>query len=168
LDFRIDGRYVDGRATRHTIIASLSSGRTKSPAPFSFYNNGMREMLIHRPLVLFAICLILGIVAVTNWVAAILLLAMVLAVRHLKSSAICIIAFLIGAIMGPTPNRPIFAKHWIDTDATVISVPRLYPTEVSAQIEVQGMKLTLSGPATLPIALGQTIHVKGDVKSLDE
>ena len=128
----------------------------------------MRESLINRPLVLFAVALILGIVSLSNLAAILLLLALIVPLRHLKSALICAVAFLAGAAVGPTINRPIFAKQWLDSNATVASVPKPYATETTAEIRIGNNKLMLSGSPALRIALGQTIRIRGEVKPLTE
>ena len=127
----------------------------------------MRESLNHRPLLLFAIGLILGCVAVNQWFASVLLIAILVLCRDLRASFVCAIAFLLGAIITPTNVRQIFPQQLLDSDARVVSMPKLYDTDTVTEIDVQGVKLLMvSPPNTAPI-LGQTIHVRGVVQPLD-
>src|SRR2546423_829977 len=128
----------------------------------------MREMLIHRPFVLLAASLILGIVAPTNLFAAFLLIGLLIVVRDVRPCLACAIGFAAGVLLAPATARVLFPKTWVDIDATVVSVPRLYPTEKVAQVRVGSANLMLSGPPDLSVALGQTIRIQGNAKPLAE
>ncbi len=128
----------------------------------------MRQMLSHRPLVLVAAGLVLGILAIQNWAAALLLLLLLLLLRELRACLICVLAFLVGAIITPATTHVIFPKQWIDSDARVLSVPKLYPTEKVALVQVGDNKLMLSCPNDVPLQLGQVIHIHAEAKPLDD
>jgi ComEC/Rec2-related protein len=128
----------------------------------------MREVFIRRPLILAALGLVLGIVAAAHWVAALLLFVLLLLVRELRAAAICAVAFTFGVLLAPPVISPLLSKQWLDAEVRVSSVPRPYPTETVAEIEVKGEKLMMSGPPNLHIELGQEIHIRGRVQPLDE
>jgi len=124
----------------------------------------MREILSKRPLVLSAAGLVLGILAVQSWAAAFLLLCMLLLVRDVRPCLIIVFGLLLGAAIAPTSSRAIFAKQIVDANARVLSVPKLYPTEKVAIVQVGNNKLMLSCPANVSLQLGQIVHLHGEAK----
>lgn len=128
----------------------------------------MRETILHRPLALAASGLVLGVIAVNNLFAAITLLFLLVFLRNLRASLVCACAFAIGAVIAPRIELAMFPKQFINTDATVVSVPKLYTTETVAEIRTGNAHLMMSGPPDLHVAIGQRIHIKGNVKPLAE
>jgi ComEC/Rec2-related protein len=126
----------------------------------------VRESIIHRPLVPAAAGMILGVAAANNWFTALLLLALLALLKDLRSSLICAAAFAIGAILAPNIDRASFPKQFLNANATVISVPKLYREETVAQIRVGDVLLMMGGPPTIEVELGDVIHIRGYAKPL--
>jgi len=127
----------------------------------------MRELLVHRPLMLLATGLVLGVAAVNHWFAIALLIALLAFLRALKPGIACALGFCLGAALAPGTHAAMFPKQWIDVEARVVSVPKLYSDEISATIETRnGIRLQMGGAPTLHFGIGDTVHVKGDAKPL--
>lgn len=128
----------------------------------------MREMLIHRPLVLLAIGLILGILALTNLVAVLVVLGLLLLLRGARATCIVAVGFLAGALL--TPEKPVVLSDqiWVDAPARVTSVPRLYRDQTVAQISMGHAKLSMALPKGQNVYLRDRIHIRGVAKPLSE
>src|SRR5579885_3195170 len=128
----------------------------------------MRETLIHRPMVLAAIGLLLGVCTLQNMFAIALVVGALAFFRNVKACLICAAAFLLGAFFAPSTAKVFFPTQWLKAQATVIGVPSRYSNETIAEIRIANTNLLLSGPPDLPLALGETIKIQGDVQPLAE
>ena len=128
----------------------------------------MRTFLIHRPLVVSALGLLLGVAAMRSLFASVLLLALLVFMQNLRSAVVCAVAFVLGFVLSPPSPQVLASRQWVDLDATVATVPLLYPTETVAEISIGQTRLMVSAPLGAHLVLGERIHVRGVAKPLSE
>lgn len=130
--------------------------------------NPLRDQITSRPLVVLAVGLICGLAAAENLIAGALLLGFVLLLRQRRTAAIAAAGFALGAILAPQAATPLLRTQWIDGTATVITVPRLYPTQTTCQIQFRDLKLSLAAPRETKLSLQDRIQIRGLAKPLPE
>lgn len=135
---------------------------------FDLRTNPLRDEIIYRPALAFAIGLILGIAAIENLVAALLLATFLLLVRHGKTVAIAAAGFALGAVLAPRQPAPLLQPTWIDGTAAVVSVPRLYPSQSTCQVQAGNLRLSMAVPRDQGLSLQDRIHLRGLAKPLPE
>lgn len=128
----------------------------------------MRRQLSERPTILVALGLIVGIVSATEIFAILLAILAVLCISALRPSLIFSAAYVIGAIVGQPSAPQVGERIWVDGTAEVVSVPRLYSSFSSAEVEVKGQRLLMSYEPALRLSLGDSVRVTGVAKPFKE
>lgn len=129
----------------------------------------MAGILRDRPLLQFAFGLILGL----SWREypwnSLLALPLLMLVGDWRKSIPLILALCGGIAFSPSvPSAGLEKAAYLDSVATVVSVPRLYPDRISYVAEVQGRRVAISEPLISNRSMGDRIKVRGLARPLSE
>jgi len=96
-------------------------------------------------------------------------LGLLFALRDLRSGGFAAFGFLLGSIFSPTlPSQTVPQRTAVDSEAVVVSVPRLLPDRLVCEVEVSGHRLSLNVPPSADLSYGDRVRVKGLVRPLRE
>jgi ComEC/Rec2-related protein len=127
----------------------------------------MREEIEGRPLVSVAVGLVLGLVALHQLFALVILLGWIVICRPLAARLGCAAAFLVGLIMAPRAPISLTASQPIHGFGQVVSVPRMSRDVAGMIVRMEdGQEYLLTdGPGT-GLMLGTDVHIDGVAKPL--
>lgn len=115
----------------------------------------LRRELGHRPLVLAAVALCVGLSAVLHPVNLLFLLPLLIARRPVPVA----LSFLLGLALAPRPAAILERPIWVNGPATVVGVPFRSHGGLAADVVVEGHKLRA-------LLLPETIISKGEIWAL--
>jgi competence protein ComEC len=130
----------------------------------------MATILRNRPLLIIALGLMVGLTLFEYpWNAMFLLPAIWLLHRNPIKLLCLALALGLGIYLRP----PIFTEgvsktQYVETQARIVSVPRIYPGQISYEIESRGVKYSVTEPDTADRSIGDVIAIRGLVKPLRE
>lgn len=124
----------------------------------------LRRELAHRPLVLAALALCVGLTAVLHPLNLVLLVPLALARRPVPVA----LAFVLGLTLAPRPVPILPAARWIDAEATVLSVPMDAPYGLLADVTAGGHRWRATFPRGAAVSRGGVWRIKGLAKPLGE
>lgn len=124
----------------------------------------LRRELAHRPLVLVAVALVVGLTAVLHPLNLVFLLPLLFARRPAPVA----LAFVLGLTLAPRPVPILPAATWVDGAATVLSVPSEVPDGLVADVRVGEHRWRVLFPAEARVSRGDVWQVRGLAKPLGE
>ena len=123
-----------------------------------------RRELAHRPLVLAAAGLCVGLTAVLHPLNLVLLLPLLWARRP---SAVAL-AFVLGLALAPRPAPVLPSARWVEGAATVLSVPAEASYGLSADVRIDGHRWGAVFPKEAVVVRGDIWRLAGVAKPLGE
>ncbi len=124
----------------------------------------LRRELGHRPLVLAAVALCVGLTAVLHPLNLLLLVPLFFARRPGPVA----LAFVLGLALAPRPAPVLPAAGWADGTATVLSVPSQTPYGLVADVGMDGHRWRATFPSDTLVTRGETWRLRGVTKPLGE
>lgn len=126
----------------------------------------MGEILRNRPLLGLAIAFVLGLsFREYPWNLAFAIALFFVRVRPTT----VILGLLVGVVLSPTvPKVSVDRTRFVESRATVRTVPRLYPDRIAYELDLQGHRVTLSEPLGSDRSLGDDLYVSGLLRPLRE
>jgi competence protein ComEC len=129
----------------------------------------MADILRNRPLLIFAVGLVVGLTVREYPWNGVLLLPLAILIRDFQRWIGLLLGFLLGCWLSPTvPKIGIEDKEYVRSPARICSVPRLYPNRIAYEVELRGKKLSVFEPATADRSLGDRLNLIGLAKPLRE
>lgn len=124
----------------------------------------LRRELAHRPLVLAAVSLCVGLTAVLH-PANLLFLSLLLLARRPVPVAL---AFVLGLTLAPRPAPILPSATWVDGTATVLTVPSEESDGLVADVRVGAHRWRTLFPPNALVSRGDEWRVRGQAKPLGE
>ncbi|HJP82770.1 MAG TPA: ComEC/Rec2 family competence protein [Fimbriimonadaceae bacterium] len=130
----------------------------------------MATILRNRPLLIIAVGLMVGLTLFEYpWNALFLLPAIWL----LNRSAIKLLCLAASLGLGIYLRPPIFTEgvsktQYVETQARIVSVPRIYPGQISYEIEDRGVKYSVTEPDSADRSIGDFVAIRGLAQPLRE
>lgn len=124
----------------------------------------LRRELHHRPLVLCAAALCVGLSAVTHPANLLFLLPLLWPQRPLEIA----LAFVLGLVLAPHPTPLLEGPTWVSGEATIVSVPVEETNSTTAFVELDGHRWQASFLPDTVVVRGERWQLKGLAKPLDE
>jgi competence protein ComEC len=124
----------------------------------------LRRELSHRPLVLMAVALCVGLTAVLHPLNLLFLLPLLVAKRPVSIA----LAFLAGLTLAPRPVAVITAPCWVNGQATILSVPYRVEGGQAADVQVGRRKLRALFPFNAVVSRGEVWQLQGKATPLGE
>ncbi|MBC8063519.1 MAG: ComEC/Rec2 family competence protein [Chlorobia bacterium] len=129
----------------------------------------MGEVLRNRPLLSLTAGLLIGLTLREYLWNAILLVPLFALLKAPRPCLVLCAGFLIGALLSPAiPQKGVQSTRYIESEARIVSVPRVYPNRIAYEIEVQGHRLVVTDARQADRSLGDQLRVAGLVKPLRE
>lgn len=123
-----------------------------------------RLELAHRPLVLAALALCVGLTALLHPLHLLFLLPLLWFRRPLPVA----LALVLGLTLAPRPVPLLNAPYWANGEARVLSVPSAAPDALVADVEIGGRRLRAVFPLETPMSRGDVWRLQGRVTPLSE
>ncbi len=124
----------------------------------------LRRELAHRPLVLAALALCVGLTVVLHPLSLLGLPALLLVRRPWPVA----LAFVLGLTLAPHPVESLRASEWVRGPATVLSVPYEAPEGLLADVAMQGRRFRARFPREALVSRGDVWRLEGSAKPLSE
>ena len=124
----------------------------------------LRRELAHRPLVLMAVALCVGLTAVLHPLNLAFLAPLLVARRPVPVALV----LLLGLTLAPRPAPILPGARWVDGSATVLGVPSETPYGLAADVDVDRHRWRTSFPGDAAVSRGEVWAVKGLAKPLGE
>ncbi len=129
----------------------------------------MRAELEHRPLLIAAAALTLGLVMPRELPLVLLWLAGFFFLRSMPSRALWSVAALLGVLLAPEPpGVGVTENVYVDREATVAAVPDERPDFTFTLFDFGSMKVMVILPPHFHLDLGDRVHVRGVITPLNE
>lgn len=126
----------------------------------------MGDALRNRPILILAIGLILGI-TLREYSWNLLLISIPAYLVGWRRSAILLFGIGIGVFLAPQiPKSGIEKTQYLEMEASVSSVPRLYPEQIVYELDVGDYRLTAREPRSSSRVYGDRLFVRGLAKPL--
>jgi len=126
----------------------------------------MRKELEARPFVLLAAGIALGLTASSHPGHLLLVPVLLLFLRGVGPWSALLIGLTVGFLRTPAPTVPLLERTFVNGPALVASVPRLYPDQLSCEVETGGRRLLLIARGCPDLVLGDRLAVMGVAKPL--
>ncbi|RYG20748.1 ComEC/Rec2 family competence protein [bacterium] len=124
----------------------------------------LRRELYHRPLVLAAVALCVGLTALLHPINLIFLLPLLVARRPVPVA----LAFLVGLTLAPRPVALLSEPCWINGRVTILSVPYHVEGGQAADVQTGKLKLRALFPNDATVSRGEVWQVQGKATPLGE
>jgi ComEC/Rec2-related protein len=125
----------------------------------------IRAELERRPLLVLSLGLILGLTLARHPINLVFLIPIPWVLRSLQARGVIVAGFFVGALIGPAAPPPlVMENHFVDTNWTVSSLPKITPYGQLCEVrhEAIGLMLTYSGPTGL--CPGSVVRIAGLVQ----
>ena len=129
----------------------------------------MRIEFDRRPILVFASGLIVGILAIENWLAIPVGIVFLFLIERRSVAWTYFAAILLGAIIAPKANSVEIPRNsTLDADVTVSRVPVIFDTGIQCIVDIQGQTFAMTMPSECEPHLGDVWRIRGKLQSLSE
>jgi ComEC/Rec2-related protein len=114
-----------------------------------------------RPLVLGALGLIFGILALKSLWFFLPVLLVALVAKGLKAKSVLVVFCVLGVLLAKPEQPPLVQRQWVNRTVVVATVPRLYPEASICEVSIAGTRLLMRYDTGLGLGLGDRLKVSG-------